>query len=79
VSLDFQTWDTRMTRGAHYANGVMRRLWGVTPAPMAATPMAARAALWAASLAMKKANLVENRIKDYERSFELGADTRAAA
>lgn len=79
VSLDFQTWDTRMTRGAHYANGVMRRRWGVTPAPMAATPMAARAALWAASLAMKKANLVENRIKDYERSFELGADKRAAA
>ena len=41
--------------------------------------MAARAALWAASLAMKKANLVENRIKDFERSFELGSDKRAAA
>lgn len=79
LSLDFQTWDTRMTRGAHYANGVLRRRFGMTPARMGKTPMAARVALWAVSLAMKKANLVENRIKDFERSFELGADKRAAA
>jgi hypothetical protein len=57
LSLDFQTWDTRLTRGAHFANGVLRG-WGVTPVPMHRTPMAARAALWACSLAMKKANLV---------------------
>lgn len=83
LSLDFQTWDTRLTRGAHYANGVLRRRFGLTPARMDRTPKAARAALWAASLAMKKAGLVENRIKDYERSFELGAgragEGRAAA
>ncbi|MDO9473213.1 MAG: transcriptional regulator [Caulobacter sp.] len=79
LSLDFQTWETRFTRGAHFAQGVMRRRWGMTPPPMAHVPMAARAALWAASLAMKKANLAENRIKDIERSFELGADKRAAA
>ncbi|MDP2259206.1 MAG: transcriptional regulator [Caulobacter sp.] len=79
LSLDFQTWETRFTRGAHFAQGVMRRRWGRTPPPMADVPMAARAALWAASLAMKKANLAENRIKDIERSFELGADKRAAA
>jgi len=74
VSLDFQTLETRLTRGAHYANGVMRNRWGLTPRPMEQTPLAARAALWAASLAMKKANLAENRIKDFERSFELGDD-----
>jgi len=78
LSLDFQTWETRLTRGAHFANGVLRR-WGLTPAPMDRTPMPARAALWACSLAMKRANLVENRIKDIERSFELGAGERAAA
>ena len=78
LSLDFQTWGSRLTRGAHFANGVMRG-WGITPAPMAATPMAARAALWACSLVMKKANLAENRIKNIERSFELGAAGRAAA
>ena len=78
LSLDFQTWDTRITRGAHFANGVMRG-WGVTPAPMHRTPVVARAALWACSLAMKKANLAQNRIKDIERSFELGAGRRAAA
>jgi len=79
MSLDFQTWGSRITRGAHFANGVMRRQWGMRPAAMGKTPMAARAALWACSLAMKKANLAENRIKDLERSFELGAGKRAAA
>jgi hypothetical protein len=78
LSLDFQTWETRVTRGAHYANGVMRRLLGVHPKPMAKTPMAARGALWVASLALKKANLIENKIKNIERSFQLGTRDRLA-
>jgi hypothetical protein len=72
LSLDFQTWETRFTRGAHYANGVMRQFMKIRPASMAKTPKAARAALWLASLALKKANLVENKIKNIERTFELG-------
>jgi hypothetical protein len=78
LSLDFQTWETRLTRGAHYANGVMRR-WGLGPAAMDKTPMAARAALWAASLAMKKAQLAPNLIKDYARTFELSGQAQKAA
>ena len=46
---------------------------------MDATPALARAALWAASLAIKKANLVPNLIKDYERSFALSESERSAA
>jgi hypothetical protein len=79
MSLDFQTWETRLTRGAHYTNGVMRRLMGVKPSSMASTSMAARAALWIASLGLKKANLVENKIKNFERSFELGSKNHLAS
>lgn len=71
LSMDFQTWGSRITTGAHCANGVLRR-WGMTPAPMAQTAMAARGMLWAASVAMKKAGLVKNRIKHFERSFDVG-------
>jgi hypothetical protein len=71
LSVDYQTWGSRLTNGAHYANGVLRR-WGAPVAPMRKTPMAARAGLWAASLAMKRVGLVEDRIKGFERSFELG-------
>ncbi|MBI1407965.1 MAG: transcriptional regulator [Caulobacter sp.] len=78
LSLDFQTWETRLTRGAHYANGVLRR-WGLAPGAMDKTPMAARAGLWAASLAMKKANLAPNLIKDYQRSFALSDQVKPAA
>jgi hypothetical protein len=45
---------------------------------MAKTPMAARGALWVASLALKKANLIENKIKNIERSFQLGTRDRLA-
>ena len=38
---------------------------------MARTPTPARAALWAASLAMRRVCLVEDRIRGLERSFEL--------
>lgn len=76
LSVDYQTWETRMINGAHYANGIFRR-WGVGVAAMDKTPLAARAALWAASLGLKRARLVENRIKRFERSFELGQDVAA--
>ncbi len=35
------------------------------------TPMPARTALWAASLALKRAGLVEDKIANLDRSFEL--------
>ena len=70
LSVDYQTWGTRMTNGAHYANGICRRK-GVPVAAMTRTPMPARAALWATSLALKRAGLVEDKIATLDRSFEL--------
>lgn len=75
LSVDYQTWSTRVTNGAHYANGMLRR-WGLPVAPMPRTPRAARAALWGAHLALKRMNLVEDRIGSIERSFELGDPRR---
>lgn len=34
--------------------------------------MAARAALWATSLGLRRLKLVPSRVRDYERVFELG-------
>lgn len=70
LSVDYQTWGTRVTNGAHYANGVLRR-WKLPVAAMVKTPMPVRTALWGAHLAMKRMNLVEDRIRTMERSFEL--------
>ncbi|WP_309643817.1 transcriptional regulator [Phenylobacterium sp.] len=75
LSVDYQTWPTRIINGAHYANGLLRR-WKLPVAAMDRTPMAARAALWSAHLAFKRMNLVEDRLDMFERSFELdGART----
>jgi hypothetical protein len=70
LSVDYQTWATRITNGAHYANGVLRR-WKMPVAAMDRTPPAGRAVLWAAHLALKRMKLVEDRIQTLERSFEL--------
>ncbi len=70
LSVDYQTWGSRITNGAHYANGILRRR-GLPVAAMSATPMVARAGLWAASLALKRIRLVEDKIANLDRSFEL--------
>lgn len=71
LSCDFQTWGSRLTNGAHYANGVLRR-WGAPVVSAERQPLAARAALWGASLGLRRLKVVRNRINDYERAFELG-------
>lgn len=78
LSVDYQTWNTRMINGAHYTNGVLRR-WGMPVAPMRKTPVPARAMLWGASLGLKRVPLFENKIKAFERSFELGQEAAAQA
>ena len=71
LSCDFQTWGSRITNGAHYTNGLLRRAGGPVRSAEA-LPMAARAALWATSLGLRRLKLVPSRVRDYERVFELG-------
>jgi hypothetical protein len=75
LSVDYQTWATRMTNGAHYANGLLRR-WKLPVAAMDRTPALARAALWAAHLPLKRMNFLQDRIASFERSFELAGARR---
>ena len=70
LSVDYQTWGSRIINGAHYTNGLLRRA-GATPRPMHETPVAARTALWASHLVLKRFPILEDRIKGIERSFEL--------
>jgi hypothetical protein len=72
-STDYQTWPSRLNNGAYIASGVLRRRGFPVP-HLRRTPMPAQAVLWAASVAMKKAGMVENHLAKLERSFELGRD-----
>lgn len=80
LSMDYQTWASRITTGAHRANGVLRsRGWAIKP--MAQTGWAHRAALWAASLVFTRLGFVKNNIKDFVRTFDVAdvaANTNAA-
>jgi len=70
LSMDYQTWGSRLTTGAHYANGVLRS-WGFKPREMEDTSPEARFFLWAMSLVMKRLGLAKNNIKRFERQFAL--------
>lgn len=70
LSMDYQTWASRITTGAHRANGVLRAR-GWTIKPIAETSWPHRALLWAASLAFTRFGQVKNNIKDIARTFEL--------
>jgi hypothetical protein len=70
LTTEFQTWPSRWTNGAYFTNGVLRRL-GLPAPPIDRTPIAARAALWACSLALKRTGLVEDRLKSMEHTFDL--------
>ncbi len=70
LSMDYQTWASRITTGAHRANGVLRQR-GWTIKPMAKTGWAERTLLWAAWLAFTRLGLVENNIKDIARTFDV--------
>lgn len=77
LSCDYQTWGSRITNGAHYANGVIRRLGGPVRSAEA-LPIAARTALWGASLGLRRLKLIQSRVVSYERAFELGDAAPAA-
>lgn len=70
LSLDYQTWASRITTGAHRANGVLRR-WGCTIRPMEKTGWLQRAMLWTASLAFTRLGFVQNNIGNIERTFDI--------
>lgn len=70
LTTEFQTWGSRVLNGAIYTNGLMRRA-GLPVGPIDKTPLAARAALWAASLALKRMKLVPDRISHMKREFDL--------
>ena len=70
LSMDFQTRESRITTGAHRANGILRRLgWKIKP--MQQTGWVTRTALWAAALAFTRLGLVKNNVRDFERSFDV--------
>lgn len=76
LTTEFQTWGSRITNGAYYANGLLRKA-GLPAPSIDKTPMAARAILWAFSVALKRAPLVEDKLSKRQRDFNL--DERIAA
>lgn len=69
--VDFKTWESRFTAGAHLANSVLRRR-GRKIASMDKTPMIARALLWAGSHVFALLGLVKPRagriVREYSTS-----------
>ncbi|NBB64244.1 transcriptional regulator [Pseudomonas sp. ODNR1LW] len=80
LSMDFQTWPSRLRNGALFTNAAARRMGGRPPLTdsMTTPELAAR---WAASLVLKRAGVMESRIANLQRDFEprLGSTDAAGA
>ncbi len=79
LSVEFQSWPSRIRTGALYTNAFLRSRGGEPRATdrMSKPELAAR---WAASVALKRTGLMKSRIATFERDFEpaLGATDGAA-
>ncbi len=69
LSVEFQTWSTRFRNGALYTNAVARAR-GLQPQSTDRLGAAGLVARWAASLALRKLNVMPDRIAAFERDFE---------
>jgi hypothetical protein len=78
LSMDFQTWPSRLRNGALFTNAVLRSRGGRPRMTdrMAAPELAAR---WAASLALKRAGALKSRLSDFTRDFEPQVGARDGA
>lgn len=68
LSMDFQTWDSRLRNGALYTNAVARSR-GAHPRSTDRMRRPELAARWAASLALRRAGVLQDRIAGLERDF----------
>ena len=80
LSMDFQTWPSRMRNGSIYTNAVIRS-WGGHPRFTEGMGTPELAARWAASLALRRLGGLKSRIENLERQFEpeVGAADSARA
>ncbi len=69
LSMDFQTWPSRLRNGALYTNAVLRSRGGA-PRPTDTMGQGELALRWAASLGLKRMGALKNRIAHFERQFE---------
>lgn len=72
LSVEYQTWESRVFNGAFVASGVLRR-WRCPTPSLESEFSTVNAGLWACSVLMKRLGLVKSRLESFQRSFELGA------
>lgn len=78
LSVDFQTWGTRLRNGALYTHAVLRHR-GVQPRSTDAMSKGALAMRWMMSLFLRRSGIVKNKIAAVERTFVTDAEQGTAA
>jgi hypothetical protein len=76
LSCEYMTWEGRIRHGVHYANGTLRRRFGLAPPDYADIGPVNRAARWALSLLFKALKLNKTAEARYETEFDVAAGAR---
>lgn len=78
LSVEFMTWEGRLRHGVYYANGTLRRRFGLSPAPYARTGGPGRLARWALSGLFKRLRLNAARQAVFRPEFDMTAVNKRA-
>lgn len=71
LSVEFMTWEGRLRHGVYYANGTMRRRFGLSPASYAQTSAAGRIARWALTGLFKRSRINATREAVFKADFDM--------
>lgn len=71
LSVEFMTWEGRLRHGVYYANGTMRRRFGLSPAGYARTNAAGRIARWALTGLFKRSRINATREAVFKADFDM--------
>ena len=76
LSVEFMTWEGRLRHGVYYANGTMRRRFGLSPAGYARTSAPGRLARWALTGLFKRFRVNAAREAVFKADFDMAPGAR---
>lgn len=76
LSVEFMTWEGRLRHGVYYANGTLRRRFGLSPAPLARTSGMGRLARWGLTGLFKRLGVNTSREAVFKADFDMALGTR---
>lgn len=76
LSIEYMTWEARLRHGTYYANGTLRRRFGMNPPPLNQSGSASRTGRWLLANGFKAIKINKAAQASFETEFDIAAGAR---